>query len=266
MKLCRFELVSEPGAVRSGLYYSGKVYETDGTQPIGVHELAAVRLLAPLGLAPSVRLFRELPAGIEGWLPTGIESARRRGLTFSYLHPQTVVGPYQVVGPSPMPGKIAVMPCLAVVVSDAGHSIGVEEAPGFVLGLALANVFHHAEIAEDEVRNGMGISRSHDLGIAVGPAITTPEELEEVEAETPFGRTYRLSITLQVNGREVSRYALEDAGATPAELISFASETRPLLPGDLLLLPLDTHGLPVSSEDEIHLVSDRLGTLSSKVG
>ena len=258
--------MSEPGAVRSGLYYGGKIYETDGVQPIGVHDLSMVRLLAPLGLPPSVRIFRHLPAGIEGWLPTGIESTRRRGLTFSYLHPQAVVGPYQVVGPSPMPGKVAVMPCLAVVVGDAGHSVAVEEAPGFILGLAVANVFHHVDMAEDEARNGMGTGRSHDLGLAVGPAITTPEELEEVEVETPYGRTYRLPVILQVNGKEIARYALEDANATPAELIAFASETRPLLPGDLLLLPLDTHGLPVSAEDEVHLVSDRLGTLSSKVG
>ena len=56
MKLCRFELKSTPGEVRSGIVYNGKIYETAGAEPVAVHEAEAVRPLAKraVTLAPAL--------------------------------------------------------------------------------------------------------------------------------------------------------------------------------------------------------------------
>jgi len=87
-ELCRFELISSPTHPRSGIVYGSKVYETDGSNPIGTYEWSEVRLLAPVGMPPSVRLFDATDEESDWSL------AEENPLpSFQYLNPRSMIGP-----------------------------------------------------------------------------------------------------------------------------------------------------------------------------
>lgn len=267
MKLCRFDLISSPGTVRSGVVYAGKIYETDGLNPIAMHEASDARLLAPVGLAPSVRLFDT--ASSEGdWAMLSEGQQAKREFSFAYLNASIIVGPQTELLPFPVGEQISFKPCLAAVVSARGTQIPSEEAEPYILGITLANVFYAADIDRIERVRGQPPSRSHDLGIALGPVVTTPDELEEALIQDLNGRRYRLAVSAHVNDREVFRVDTEGLPFTFAELLGYASESAPVQSGDILCVALGEPeiGHPLESGDDVRLVNDRLGTLVSRIG
>lgn len=251
MKLCRFDLAESPGTPRSGIVYGGKVYETDGSNPVGVHDWTEARLLAPVGMPSSYRLFPSL--------------ARRtdpEGFDFRYLNPVSLAGPNMSLGRSEMM-DVAILPCLAVVVAGGGLAIPVFEADGVVLGLTLVNVFY-----QPSEGGLMDLPAwSFDVGSAIGPALTTPDELDDHVTDESAGRQYEMDVRLFVNGAEVFQTSTASLPATLAELLSYASLTCPLRQGDLVAASLTETPLDVrvKSGDSIRLVCEPLGTLSSKL-
>jgi len=153
VKLCRFELKSEPGTIRSGMVYDGKIYETDGTEAIGVHEAADVRPLAPVPTPPSIRVFR-----------TDLSESG-----FVYANPAAVIGPSMVIELPDTATDYVVRSFLGAVIGGAGYQLGEEEAEAVLLGFTLVNILSSNSIEEDD---GKCVGRSQDFGIMVGTVIT----------------------------------------------------------------------------------------------
>lgn len=264
MKLCRFDLLSSPGTVRSGIVHGGKIYETDGVNPIAVHEPGDARLLAPVGRPPSLRLFSAAkPAYVEL-----IESQSQSGaaLGFSYLNPACLSGPNAVLptfGPS---SEIACKPCVAFVMDDAGRGLRAEDALGHVLGLSLAAVFYAVDLERQELATGFAQTRSHEVGIGIGPALTTPDELED--AFSSEGRHLAVEVRAQVDGVEFLRSSLDELPWGLGELAAFASESAPIVAGDTFLVALGSSRLdsPIQPGSDVRVLSDRLGTLFVRYG
>ncbi|HMS56592.1 MAG TPA: fumarylacetoacetate hydrolase family protein [Fimbriimonadaceae bacterium] len=227
MKLCRFELLAEPGRSRSGFAFQGKVYETDGQQPIGIHEPGDVRLLAPV-LAGSIRIFS--------------------GDSFTYLNPASAVGTGEpVLGR--LDRELSCRPCLVAVIASHGRNVEVEVADDIVLGLTLGVHYFFGE----------GTTASDaDAGFAFGPAISTPEDLAESGHETKFGKVYGLSLSFGKGGTDPEVISSEVSFALR---IAQASETAPLRPGDLFAVPVGEALRGVQQKDEIHFTSETLGAL-----
>lgn len=239
MKLCRFETVDEPGNARSGFAYEGRIIETDGTQPIATYEGSQVRLLAPIGRPNSVRLFYE----------------KRDG--FLYVHPATVFGPNQTLALTQPDRRLDYLPCLAVVLVGGGFQVPPNRADDLVMGLAFAFVFRH---------EGLEGAASYDAGIALGPALCTPDEFEGGSIRPAEGAAYGDQVTLLQNSVDAARFDLSAMGRTVAQAVSHASQTLPVGEGDLLLLPLGEPDVPVEPGDELRLTSPRIGTLIVRVG
>ena len=113
-------------------------------------------------------------------------------------------------------------------------------------------------------------ARRRDMGTAVGPAITTPDELEEAIIQVDSGKRYRLELSARVDGNEVCTWDLADLPVTLAEVVSFAGESCALQAGDLLCvaLPMRAGARPLPNldrGDEVQLVCDRLGALTTVV-
>ncbi len=264
MKLCRFEVVETPGQVRSGIVYGGKVYETDGEKAIAVHESDAIRMLAPIGKPPSVRFFwcYEAPP-IQG---ADLSSQ----LDFVYLNPACLLGPVAVLKKPAFAERLSFDPCIVVVVAGAGSSVPVEAAEGLILGYCLGTSF------SDESMEGPGLgvvrysARRRDMGTAVGPAVTTPDEMDEAVIEVGAGKRFQVGITARVNGREVAEWNLADLPVSLAEAVSLASESCALEPGDVIFVSLPAkernQALPtVERGDEVQIVCDRLGSLTTAI-
>ncbi|HLO98804.1 MAG TPA: fumarylacetoacetate hydrolase family protein [Fimbriimonas sp.] len=246
MKLCRFELLTEPGTIRSGMVYGGKVYETDGAEAIGVHEAADVRPLCPIPIPPSIRVFRS---------DSDVTS-------FYYVNPGAVIGPSQIVELPDVGSRYAVRTYLAATVAGTGYQISLEEAESIVLGLTLVNVITAIDLESKEAHVG----RSHDFGIAMGPVITTPDDLDDVMVMTKNGILYKLECSVKVNQIETSKANFEEFPISIVEAVRLASETCTLRPGDVFCVgPIfDDAACIVSPGDEFQFNMERLGALSTK--
>lgn len=252
VKLFRFELKAEPGPARSGMVFNGRIYETDGAEARAVHEPDAVRPLSPVPSPPSLRFFPARPTEADE------EPA------FFYGNPACLVGASTMINYPERVLDLAFEPYLAAVLVTGGYDVEVDEADDMVLGLTLMAALVDRRAARVEGLFG----RSHDLGAALGPVLTTPDELDDFLASQEFGRSYRLGVSARVNGVERSRGNVEELPFTPAQAIAAASRSCTLREGDVLALgpicdlPAD---LRLEPGDEISLAVENLGTLSLKL-
>ncbi len=240
-------MLTEPGQARSGIVYGGKVYETDGANPVGVRDWEDIRLLAPVSRPPTVRLFAHNPD-----LPTW---ERDPAPEFLYINPGNIRATQE-----PVPGPASplhVTPCLAVVLAGSGSNVPVDVADDLVLGFGLSLVFSNSA-AEFP-------ARAYDVGFNLGPALTTPDELESLGEASARGRTYELTFSLSRNGEPTETLELSAGSATVAESLSSASLTAPLRVGELFLFALSAPLACAEPGDVLELRGDPLGTLATRV-
>jgi len=262
VKLCRFELKSTPGEIKSGIVYNGKVYETNGADASAIHEAEDVRPLAPTGTPPSLRIFRSRFLGQNGTPPEGEP-------LYIYGNPNSLISASQIVPEPEYSGALDFEPYIAVVIASDGHRIPIEEADGYILGYTIVNFLVTRDVERVEHLFGTGPGRSYDLAAAIGPVLTTPDEMEEVVVDDADGRRFKLTAVARVNGVERRRGDVADLPWTLDRMISYASESCPIRMGDLLCAGpiVDVgDGMGVSSGDEIQIAVEKLGTLAMKIG
>lgn len=236
MKFTQFEVVSEPGKKRAGMAFEGRFYETEGTQPVAVHEAMDVRLLAPINRPGSVRFFPP------------------DSLDFVYANPHVMFGPSEALKLRLELENIFVVPGLAVVIGGQGGGVTPRDADDLILGVTLVNSFRTSESGP----------AGFDLGFSVGPIITTPDEFDDSVTVDAKGRRHRSAVTLRLNSVETETISLADLPFTPAEAIAHASRSCVVYPGDLLVIELSA---PVSLErgDEFATLTDKVGTLTNRL-
>lgn len=200
---------------------------------------------------------------------TGLSEGRQAesDLKFAYLNASTVLGPQSEIMPVSVTTTIACKPCLVGVISANATLLTPQEAEDAILGLTLANIYFASDIDRVERSRGQGTSRSHDLGICLGPAITTPDELEEATRDHPNGRIYDLAVQVQINGEDTLGFTTSDLPFSLAEAVSFASESCAIRSGDLFCISLGSvvTAIGLQPGDEVRVISDRLGTLANRV-
>jgi 2-keto-4-pentenoate hydratase/2-oxohepta-3-ene-1,7-dioic acid hydratase in catechol pathway len=154
------------------------------------------------------------------------------------------------------------------IVSAFGTNVMPEDAELHILGVTLGCIFFANDLNRIERMRGYPPSRSHDVGIVIGPVITTPDELEETTIQDLGGRRYKLTVTATVNEEEVFRFDTNDLPITLTDAVCFASTTAGVRSGDVIAIDLGAPTLkgPLQSKDEIRVTCDWLGTLASRVG
>lgn len=259
MKLCRFEPIAEPDSVRTGIVHGGRIYETDGTNPVAVHEASDVRPLSPIGRPPTVRFFRN-PTRIG----TRLTNDEAELLPYLFGNPSALIGPSQTIEAPSYIQDLQFEPYVAAVVAAPVYRIPVDQADGAILGFTVVNLF----VGRGLIQRSES-ARSYDFAAAIGPVLTTPEELDDFLVDEEFGRRFKLEIIGRVNGIERNRGNLEDLPITFAQAIAVASEAAPLAEGDLIAAgPIggwSDADSGLEPGDEIQVAVENLGTLSTKV-
>lgn len=242
------------------MVYGGKVYETEGSQPIAVHEAADVRPLSPIPHAPSLRIFRN---DLQRPVSFGSEDPR-----YFYGNPGCLGGPSQIVTPPETVVEMGVLPMVAAILVTDCYRIDLEDADDVILGYTLLNLVVAKGLERIEQEVGI-VGRSHDLGGVIGPAITTPDELEAELHSEERGRRHSLSATLRVNGVERERGSTLDFPFTFAEAIASASQTCPLRTGDIIamgpVVQIGDEPVTLDAGDEVTIAVEKLGALSLKL-
>lgn len=250
VKLCRFELLNgEPGA-RSGLIFSGKVYETDGTTPRGMHEPHEVRLLPPV-VPPSIRIFSCNTKTEEFVSPT-----------FEYLNPGNLAGPQSLITIPPESRNIQLDAYFAVISASDMLYADESDAENSILGFSLFGLLR------DDAVHRKNSAAAFDFGPFMGPVITTPDEAEDRILEMPAGAIPQYTILVKINQIEVARGDTGSLALSPNRAIAEASKTAPVRSGDIFLFgPIcstdPAHSLSV--DDELTVASEGLGAITVKL-
>jgi fumarylacetoacetate (FAA) hydrolase len=163
---------------------------------------------------------------------------------------------------------------VACVIGQGGRDIPVDRAGAFIFGYMVFNDWSARDRQRREMEIGLGPAKGKDFASSFGPAIVTPDELEDRSTDRPG--VYDLVMTARVNGQERSRGNWRDIHYSFGEMIAYASDEVFLLPGEVLgsgtvgsgsLLELTGGQGPwLQPGDVVELEIERLGILRNTIG
>ncbi|HZV52017.1 MAG TPA: fumarylacetoacetate hydrolase family protein [Candidatus Dormibacteraeota bacterium] len=113
---------------------------------------------------------------------------------------------------------------LGFVIGRAGRNLTPEQAGAHLFGVTIYNDFSARDIQGREMQLNLGPAKGKDFATAVGPWITTVDELDLAD----------LDMRARVNGEEWSHGNAGSIWWSPAELIAYVSWGENLQPGDLI--------------------------------
>jgi 2-keto-4-pentenoate hydratase/2-oxohepta-3-ene-1,7-dioic acid hydratase in catechol pathway len=112
---------------------------------------------------------------------------------------------------------------LGFVVGRRGRNLTPEEAESHLFGVTIYNDFSARDIQGREMRLHLGPAKGKDFATAVGPWITTCDELD----------LRGLEMVARINGEEWSRGSSGTIWWSPAELLAYISWGETVQPGEL---------------------------------
>jgi len=227
VKLCRFILHETPDQARSGIFHENRVYETDGENAVGIHEITKLAFLPPLKNAVSLRLF-----GRTAQEPTG----------FHYANPSEILGPLsQLELPFVQGQGVFANVRLAAIVSDRAEHVDLEEVSKLVLAYTLLiNLYSEPNFVDD-------------FQVVVGPFLITPDE---------FDLSKPRKALIKING-ETAIETVEEL-IDPARYFVAASKGVALQSGDMVAgVPLSISGqVPLTAGIKVGVEVEGLAPLN----
>ncbi len=234
-----------------------------------------VRIHAPIPRPPSIRDFYAFEDHVKA-------ARARRGLqmapewyefpAFYYSNPNAVYGPDEDVPVPNYTKRLDFELEVACVIGKPGMDITESAAEPYVAGYTIMNDWSARDVQEKEMTVGLGPAKAKDFATSLGPWLVTPDELEDKRAGP--GR-FRLAMTAQVNGKPLSKGEMSAMHWSFPQMISRASQSVNLEPGDVLgsgtvgsgsILELgpEAHRWLLPG-DSVELEVERLGVLRNKV-
>ena len=129
---------------------------------------------------------------------------------------------------------------IALVVGKTACKVAVENAAHYIAGYALAN---EVSLAEESFYRPAIKAKCRDGFCPLGETVA----IENVD---------NLTITTEINGREVDRWSTADLQRSAAELLSALSEFATLNPGDVILLGTPQARVALNPGDRVRVLAD----------
>jgi 2-keto-4-pentenoate hydratase/2-oxohepta-3-ene-1,7-dioic acid hydratase in catechol pathway len=203
--------------------------------PAEVLSLEDVRLLAPIPRPPSIRDGLCFLDHLRGCLRAAgqndeLDPVWSQTPAFYFANPAAVVGPYDDVPVSPGSQSFDLELEVGAVIGRGGRDLHPGTAEDHIVGYLLYNDWTARDYQLIDMKQGIGMGKSKDSAITLGPALVTVDELE------PYRRDGRLAFELSatVNGTEITRGSLDEMNWTFGELLAFVSRGVELAPGDVI--------------------------------
>ena len=241
------------------------------------HPTADVVLYPPLPRPMSLRDFYAFEAHVQaGYRIRGREVPEQwyEMPVFYFSNPNAIYGPDETV---PYPAYSEALDYeleVACVIGTRGRDISPEQAEQHIFGYTIFNDWSARDEQRKEMAVGLGPAKGKDFASSLGPAIVTPEELEDRAVDR--AGVYQLKMTAKVNGIERSSGNWQDIHYSFGDMIARASAAVYLMPGDVLgsgtvgsgsLLELTQGEGPwLQPGDSVELEIERLGVLRNRVG
>lgn len=194
------------------------------------------------------------------------------GLTYHYINPTDLYGSNSEVDMPAFTAELDFDVHVCGTVRDKAEMIESSDAPEYVLGYAILIVFYVPDLVEHEQQNGLPSGPSHDIGLVLGPFLTTPEDLIDHSLRAnPTHYSFRYDIKV---GEDQIAKNLYEPELSFGELLQFGSRIRPIQVGEVVAWPkldkppLETTplGRNLTSGDRIEITVDGFGTLIARIG
>ncbi|WP_163700519.1 fumarylacetoacetate hydrolase family protein [Mycolicibacterium agri] len=178
------------------------------------------------------------------------------------MDPNTVIGHDDVV---PWASESSYMDYeleLGLVVGTEGSDLEPATAQEHLLGVTVLNDFTARDVQAREMPSGFGPAKGKDFATALGPWVTTLDELDIND----------LTMVARVNGEEWSRGSTSTLTWSIGELLAYASRSGKLVPGEVI--GTGTVGLGCGLElykslqpgDVVELEIEGIGLLRNTIG
>jgi 2-keto-4-pentenoate hydratase/2-oxohepta-3-ene-1,7-dioic acid hydratase in catechol pathway len=239
-----------------------------GRRPVA-RRRGEVLLLAPVPFPRSLRCFDGFGAYAQA------ARAPDEQPLFYFGNALAILGPEHRL---PMPSHVAQLDYglgVACVMGPGGRGIAPEDAPDHIAGFTVANGWIARDIQAQEAAACFGVGKSRDFATSLGPALVTPDELEDRRLGTGSDLRYDLKMVARVNGQECVGGNLREMSWTFSQMIAHASRGVELLPGEILCsgavvgdrLEADEGGTGgwLKPGDVIELEVERLGILRNMI-
>jgi len=202
---------------------------------LGFHDLADVKLLAPL---PNPVSFRDFMGFSEHH-----ESCRRnknqtvdpvyyRIPVFYFSNANVMVGPDSRIKAPKRCEKLDFEFEVGFVVGKAGRDIPREKALEHIFGYTIINDWSARDLQGEEMKVMLGPAKGKDFATSMGPLLVTKDEWDPYLAGE--GLRYDRKTALTLNGKKLRENNLKVIHHDFASMIERASEDVTLYPGELL--------------------------------
>jgi 2-keto-4-pentenoate hydratase/2-oxohepta-3-ene-1,7-dioic acid hydratase in catechol pathway len=151
---------------------------------------------------------------------------------------------------------------LGFVIGKSGRNLRPQEALSHLFGVTILNDFSARDIQGPEMSSGFGPSKGKDFATALGPWITTLDEVDLTH----------LDMVARVNDQEWSRGSSATMTWKVEELIAYASKGETIWPGELLGSGTvgtgsgAEHGKKLHPGDVVELQVQGIGILRNLIG
>ena len=233
----------------------------NGATVAALIDAAGVRLLAPVPRPPRIRdylTYEQHAAGSGMQMSPAFEQ-----MPICYKgNPFTVVGPEAELLWPAYSDQLDFELEIGFYVAGCGVDLSVEEAARHIAGVTIFNDVSARDIQLVEMSMMIGPSKSKDVCTAMGPCLTTIDELDE----------FAIELIARVNGEEWARGTSAGRRYSFAEVLAWASYAEPLQPGEFLAVGTVGGGCGLEIDrwiqpgDVVELEAVGIGVLRNTVG
>lgn len=241
-----------------------------GRKQLIVHDLARVRLLAPITRPPGIACFVTWRAHVEdsqskGFAMLQFPEPGSDMRAYYKANPDAVEGPDTVIARPAYAASTDVECEMAAVVGVGGKDLSIEQAQQAIVGYTIFNDVSYREIQRKEMAFGLGPTKGKDADHSnvLGPWLVTADEV---------GDPQDLGMSFCVNGQTIGSHRTSQMAWGFADLVSYLSKGQTLYPGQMVTsgafpggCALDAN-INLRSGDVIEMRIDRLGSLVSTLG
>ena len=203
-----------------------------GGEPIA---LDGVRVLPPVPRPPSVRdglcfldhlrATRRATGQSEELEPVWFQRP-----AFYFTSPAGVLGAHDDVAIAPGSRWFDLELEVGAVVGRGGRDLDPATAESHLAGYTLMCDWSARDLQTSEMAQGLGLAKSKDCGLTLGPALVTPDELAHHRRDGVL--SFELSVA--VNEEQLTTGTLAQMDWSFGELLAYASRGTDLVPGDVL--------------------------------
>ena len=140
---------------------------------------------------------------------------------------------------------------LAIVVGRRAKNVSAEQAPAFVFGYSIGLDISDRDLQKSEKQ--FGRCKSFDTYTPIGPFVYTDVDVSDLPLE------------LRQNGEVRQQARTSQMIYSVAEIVSFASQSLTLMPGDVILTGTPSGVGPIRAGDELEARIDNWPTLRNRV-